>query len=108
MEDRHSSVHRASESGLRRRMTKQDLVALARGLAPLLRDLYVRVSHLEVKERGLDGAKGEKGDPGEPGIGIPGRDGQPGIPGRDGLPGEKGADGAKGEKGLDGLDGTLE
>jgi len=77
-------------------MTKQDVLAIARGLAPMLRDLYVRVTQLEIKERGIDGAVGPQGPPGPPG-----RDGMSvvGPPGRDG----KDAAGKDGKDGADGL-----
>ena len=84
-------------------MTRHELSALVRGLAPVLRDY---VAFLLAKERGLDGAVGPAGPEGKPG-----RDGQPGIPGRDGARGEKGTDGAAGRDGKDGApgrDGTIE
>jgi len=61
----------------------------------MLRDLYVRVTQLEVKERGLDGAVGPQGPPGPPGrdgmsvVGPPGRDGKDAV----GKDGKDGADG---------------
>lgn len=81
-------------------MRLQDLTALVRGLAPVLRD---HVALLQAKDRGLDGAPGPAGPEGKPG-----RDGQPGIPGRDGARGDRGTDGEKGQDGAPGRDGTLE
>lgn len=83
-------------------MTRPDLIALVRGLAPILREYFQaiadRLAVLEAKERGLDGKPGPEGKAGP--EGRPGRDGQPGIPGRDG---ERGTDGLHGKDGKDGL-----
>lgn len=81
-------------------MTRADLSALVRGVAPVLRE-YMAI--VQAKDRGLDGAIGPAGAEGKSG-----RDGQPGIPGRDGLRGEKGDTGADGAAGAVGRDGTLE
>jgi hypothetical protein len=81
-------------------MTRQELTAVVRGLAPVLRD-YLAV--IAAKERGLDGAPGPAGPEGKPG-----RDGQPGVPGRDGALGPRGEKGLDGLHGKDGRDGTLE
>lgn len=80
-------------------MRLQDLTAIVRGLAPVLRD---HVALVQAKDRGLDGAPGPAGPEGKPG-----RDGQPGVPGRDGARGEKGADGVNGQDGVNGRDGTI-
>lgn len=76
-------------------MRMADLGVIARGLAPLFQAIATRLAALEVKEKGLDGARGPAGPPGSPG-----RDGLPGIPG---LTGEKGLDGRHGVDGKDGL-----
>jgi collagen triple helix repeat protein len=81
-------------------MRLQDVSAIVRGLAPVLRD---QIALIQAKERGLDGAPGPAGPEGKPG-----RDGQPGVPGRDGARGADGANGEKGQDGAPGRDGTLE
>ncbi|MEO8682075.1 MAG: hypothetical protein ABI665_23715 [Vicinamibacterales bacterium] len=84
-------------------MTRQELAALVRGLAPVLKE---SLAFLHAKDRGLDGQVGPAGPEGKPG-----RDGQPGVPGRDGARGDRGADGANGRDGKDGAagrDGTIE
>lgn len=85
-------------------MTMKELAALVGGLAPILREyraaVNARLDALEVKEKGLDGARGEIGPPGP--DGKPGRDGRDGLPG---WPGEKGADGSHGRDGVNGTDG---
>ncbi len=82
-------------------MTRTDLTVIARGLVPVLREclgaINERLTLLDAKERGLDGATGPMGPDGKPG-----RDGQPGVPGHDGQVGPKGADGTHGR------DGTLD
>lgn len=75
-------------------MTRSDLEVITRGLAPLFQAIATRLSALEVKERGLDGATGPRGL-----EGSPGRDGRDGVSVA-GPPGEKGADGL----GFDDLD----
>lgn len=78
-------------------MTLKDLAILAKGLAPLFRDVTIRLDALSKKERGLDGkdgapgARGPEGPPGPPGR--DGRDGLPGIPGDAGQAGKDGIDG---------------
>lgn len=101
-------------------MTRDEVVAVVRGIRPVVLDMigkYVpiealqplldRIAALEARElvpgpRGLEGPIGPIGAPGR--DGEPGRDGLPGVAGRDGLPGEKGLDGINGK---DGRDGTL-
>ncbi len=73
-------------------MTQKDLIALARGLATVLKDFSAR---LDAKAKGLDGPMGPIGPEGKPG-----RDGRDGIMG---LTGEKGIDGKHGEAGRDGF-----
>src|SRR4026208_1493938 len=88
-------------------MTRMDLTAIVRGLAPVLRDYFQAIADrfavLEAKERGLDGKTGAPGPPGP--EGRPGRDGQPGLPGRDGERGTDGLHGKDGAPGIDGKDG---
>jgi len=80
-------------------MTKPQLAALARGLAPVLREFFAEVlARVEAKERGLDGKDGARGPEGP--EGKPGRDGRDGLPG---VQGEKGLDGTNGKDGADGL-----
>lgn len=80
-------------------MTALELRAIARGFVPALTEVFTRISErltaLEAKERGLDGAVGPQGPKGEQG-----RDGRDGLPG---LPGQNGADGRPGVDGKDGL-----
>ncbi len=84
-------------------MTQQHIAALARGIAPVLKEFMSGVSEriavLETKER-LQGPAGPAGPRGEPGEN--GRDGLPGVPG---LPGRDGFDGKNGAQGLNGKDG---
>ncbi len=83
-------------------MTAPHLVALARGLAVVLKEFMTGVSErlavLETTER-------QMGPPGPPGP-----QGQPGLDGRDGLAvqGLPGRDGVAGKEGPRGRDGTLE
>lgn len=83
-------------------MTRQDLHAIVRGLAPTLRAYFTaineRLAAIDAKERGLDGQPGPRGPEGIPGL--PGRDGRDGMPGFDGKDGRNGADGL----GFDDLD----
>src|SRR4026208_672458 len=85
-------------------MTRMDLTAIVRGLAPVLRDYFQaiadRLAVLEAKERGLDGKTGAPRPPGP--AGRPGRGGHPGRPGRGG---ERGAGGLHGKDGADGING---
>lgn len=78
-------------------VTLKDLSVIAQGLAPKLRELALRLSAVEAKEKGLDGKDGAPGPRGQ--------DGPPGIPGRDGLPGVPGLTGVKGADGTNGADG---
>ena len=75
-------------------MKQHDLAAIARGIAPVLRELAA-------KDRGPAGAQGVAGVRGQGGpVGPPGRDGRDGLPGDKG---EKGVDGLHGRAGADGL-----
>ncbi len=83
-------------------MTPQHIAALARGIAPVLKDFMASVSEriavLEKTERLM----GPPGPPGPQGpAGVDGRDGMSvqGLPGRDGV----GIDGKDGKPGRDGL-----
>jgi integrin beta 3 len=80
-------------------MTKTQIAALAKGLAPVLRDFFAEVlARVDAKARGLDGKDGARGPEGP--EGKPGRDGRDGQPG---VQGEKGLDGTNGKEGLNGL-----
>lgn len=74
-------------------MTVDELTIIARGLAPVLHALMMRVATVEMKEKGLDGAPGP--------LGPRGPEGPAGRDGRDGLS----VAGPQGEKGQDGVDG---
>lgn len=69
-------------------MTRKELHAIVKGLAPVLRD---HVATVRAIERGKDGAPGPAGADGKAG-----RDGQPGLQGRDGARGEPGRNGIDG------------
>ena len=77
-------------------MTEAELVAVIRGITPVIRDLIdVRVKALEALPPPRDGRDG-----------LPGRDGPMGPAGengRDGLNGKDGADGRDGKDGSPGL-----
>ena len=83
-------------------MTSQHIAALARGIAPVLKDfmsgISARLAVLETKERimGPPGPPGPRGEPGQDG-----RDGMSvqGLPGRDGADGKDGV-GINGKDGL--------
>ncbi len=76
-------------------MTDAELTALARGMAPVVKDiiaretapLLARIAVLEQRE--------------VPAV----RDGRDGLPGVPGQPGERGLSGEKGERGADGVNG---
>ncbi len=103
-------------------MTDAELEVIAKGFAPVIRELVAQevsglvARMLAIEQRaqvpgrdgrdGLPGAIGERGPQGEKGL-----DGQPGVAGKDGLDGASGKDGdpgapgPSGERGADGLNG---
>jgi integrin beta 3 len=92
-----------------------DLAALARGIAPVVREyvaaaiggladrLMVLEARMAAVRDGVDGAPGPQGPPGRDGSDGP--QGPPGRDGVDGAPGPAGPQGLMGERGLAGMDG---
>ncbi len=93
-------------------MTKSDLVALARGFAPFLRDLYRRVSQLETKDSGLAPLQASLTAAEATIVTLRERlavlEVRVQIPGPQGPAGQDGKDGKDAKDGAPGRDGTLE
>jgi hypothetical protein len=97
-------------------MKNDDILVLARGLAPVIRDLVAAtamplVERIEVLEREIAAAReatsgviAEAVERAVSALPVP-KDGAPGADGQDGVDGRDGADGAPGKDGVDGRDG---